>query len=116
MVSLHQVLIALIFNATDLATGIIYAFKEHNLKSSKLRDGLFKKSGFLVCYFLAYMIDTYGNSIGFNVGVKVLNGVVLYTVLTELTSIFENVHRINPDLLPEKLVDLFHIPNNEKEN
>lgn len=117
MTQLYQVLIALVFNVTDLTTGIMYAIKERNLKSSKLRDGLFKKSGFIICYFLAYMIDTYGYIVGFNIGIKVLNGIVLYTILTELTSIFENIHRINPDLLPDKLTELFHITNvNEKEN
>ena len=109
MVQLYQVLFALVFNATDLLTGIVYAVKEGILTSSKLRDGLFKKCGFLVCYFLAYIIDTYGALIGFSFGIKVLNGVIVYAVFTEMVSIVENIHRINPDLLPEQLLKLFHV-------
>ena len=116
MVQLYQVLFALMFNATDLITGIWYAVKEKNLTSSKLRDGLFKKSGFVVCYFIGFMIDTYGYIVGFNVGVKVLNGIVLYAIFTELVSIVENIHRINDKLLPEQLLKLFHVTNEQKEN
>ena len=39
----YPVIIALIFNALDLVTGIISAVKSKDIKSAKLRDGLFKK-------------------------------------------------------------------------
>ena len=43
--------IALIFNGMDLVTGILGAIRDgENLQSSKLRDGLFKKVGFVCCY------------------------------------------------------------------
>lgn len=40
----YPVIIALIFNALDLVTGIISAVKSKDIKSAKLRDGLFKKN------------------------------------------------------------------------
>ena len=49
---MHGIAVALVFNATDLATGLISAIKDRNVESSKLRDGIFKKAGFLICYFL----------------------------------------------------------------
>lgn len=116
MVQLYQVLFALVFNAIDLLTGIMYAVKEKDLTSSKLRDGLFKKSGFIACYFIGFMIDSYGYLVGFNVGVKVLNGIVLYAIFTELVSVVENIHRINDKLLPEQLLKLFHVTTDKKEN
>lgn len=45
----YPVIIALIFNALDLVTGIISAVKSKDIKSAKLRDGLFKKK--LALYF-----------------------------------------------------------------
>lgn len=105
---MHGIAVALVFNATDLATGIISAVKEHNLQSSKLRDGIFKKVGFLICYFLALMIDTYGYEVGFNLNVDLLPVVLGFVCLTETISVIENLAKIT-DIVPEKLLSLFRI-------
>lgn len=105
---MHGIAVALVFNATDLVTGIISALKEHNLQSSKLRDGIFKKVGFLICYFLALMIDLYGSEIGFHLNVELLPVVLGFVCLTETISVIENLAKIT-DIVPEKLLSLFHI-------
>lgn len=105
---MNIVAIALAFNVMDLITGISAAVKEKDIESSKLRDGLFKKAGFLFCYVLAILIDNNGVYIGLNISVKILPVVVLYVVTTEIVSIIENICRLNSDLLPEKLLDMFH--------
>ena len=92
-----------------MVTGIIAGVKNKDIQSSKLRDGLFKKVGFIFCYLLAWLIDTQGHSIGLSIGVSLLPIIVLYVVLTEITSIVENICKINTDLVPEKLKDLFHL-------
>ena len=96
------------FNATDLVTGIISAVKERDLQSSKLRDGIFKKVGFLICYFLALMIDTYGSEVGFHLNVELLPVILGFVCLTETVSVIENLSKIT-DIVPEKLLSLFHI-------
>lgn len=111
MKELYPVVIALVFNATDLITGIISAVKNKDLQSSKLRDGLFKKVGFMICYFVAWLLDTFGKQIGFDIVTPILPVIVLYACTTELVSILENVSKINSDILPDKLMDLFHISN-----
>ena len=105
---MHGIAVALVFNATDLVTGIISAIKGHNLQSSKLRDGIFKKIGFLICYFLALMIDSYGSEVGFNLNVELLPVVLGFVCLTETISVIENLAKIT-DIVPEKLLSLFHI-------
>lgn len=112
----YPVIIALIFNSVDLITGFISAIKNNEIKSSKLRDGLFKKVGFLFCYFMAWLVDTYGVYIGFQIGVNILPIIILYVCTTELVSIIENICKINSDLLPEKLMNLFHISDIRKES
>ena len=92
-----------------MVTGVIVGVKNKGIQSSKLRDGLFKKVGFIFCYLLAWLIDTQGDSIGLSIGVSLLPIIVLYVVLTEITSIVENICKINTDLVPEKLKDLFHL-------
>lgn len=111
---LLPIIVALIFNATDLVTGLLQAVKNKNINSSKLRDGLFKKIGFILCYFIAWLVDTQGHFIGFELGVNVLPIIVLYACTTELVSIIENICKINTDILPEKLLEIFHITNKEE--
>lgn len=113
MEEFYPIIIALIFNLFDLISGLISAVKNKDLQSAKLRDGLFKKVGFIMCYVLAYIVDDYGTFIGLNLGVSILPIIVLYTCTTELVSILENISKINSDLLPEKLMELFHISKGE---
>lgn len=104
-----SIIVALIFNGLDLLTGIISAIRVHELKSSRLRDGLFKKVGFILCYFLAWLMDKYGRIVGFELPVHILPVIILYVCTTELVSILENITKINPDILPDKLMQLFHV-------
>lgn len=109
MEQFYPIICALAFNLIDLLTGIVSAIKDKEIKSSRLRDGLFKKIGFILCYAVAWCVDTYGYLVGFEVSVAILPVVVLYACTTELVSILENISKINPDLLPEKLMDMFHV-------
>lgn len=111
--NVEPVVVALCFNILDLLTGCIAAIKNKEIQSSKLRDGMFKKIGFLICYFLAWLIDTEGGAVGFSFGVNILPVVILYSCTTELVSVLENVSKINSDLLPEKLMELFHVSDKE---
>lgn len=115
METVHTLIVALSFNALDLLTGLVAAVRKHDIQSGKLRDGLFKKVGFVLCYFVAWLLDTHGGSIGFQLAVDVLPCVVLYVCTTELVSVLENITIINPDLLPEKLAELFHVSTMDKE-
>ena len=115
MSQVYTIFIALVFNALDLITGIICGVKQKDIQSAKLRDGLFKKVGFILCYFVAWLVDTQGSKIGFHLGMSMLPVIILYVCTTELVSILENLSIINPDILPEKLMEMFHI-NSKKED
>lgn len=114
MEQFYPIIIALVFNALDLISGIITAVKNKCIQSSKLRDGLFKKVGFILCYFVAWLVDTQGARIGFQFGASILPIIILYVCTTELVSILENICKINQDLLPEKLMELFNITDVKK--
>ncbi len=113
---MHSIAVALIFNGTDLLTGLISAAKEKNIQSSKLRDGIFKKVGFLICYFLAWIVDSYGIDVGFSLPVETLPYIIGLICLTEMISIIENVCKINPDLVPDKLMNIFNISKEDKKD
>lgn len=116
MEQFYPIIIALVFNALDLITGILSAVKNKDIQSAKLRDGLFKKVGFILCYFVAWLVDTQGTRIGFHFGIPILPIIILYVCTTELVSILENICKINPDILPEKLMELFNISDIKKED
>lgn len=112
--SAYPILIPLIFNALDLISGLLCAVKNKQVSSSKLRDGLFKKVGFILCYILAYLFDAYSSVIGFQLNVSILPIVILYVCTTESVSIIENICGINPDLLPDKLLEMFQLEGDGK--
>ena len=103
------VFIALGFNALDILTGLTSAVKNKSVVSGKMRDGLFKKLAFILCYAVAWIVDNYGAHVGFNLSVKILPIIVLYVCATELVSILENIEKINPKLGISKLRKLFHV-------
>lgn len=115
MNNIYPVFVALTFNGLDLLTGLVSAIKNKNIVSSKLRDGLFKKVGFMLCYIVSWLIDTYGVIIGIDFGVKLLPIIIGYVCMTELVSILENICKINPDLSTAKIMQLFHISENKGE-
>lgn len=101
------ILIALLFNGLDLCTGIISAIKNsEQIKSSKLRDGLFKKVGFVFCYVLGEAISYAKLYLPIPFGDKLLPIICVYAITTEIVSVCENISKINPDILPEKLKKL----------
>lgn len=101
------ILVALVFNGLDLITGIVGAIKDgEQIKSSKLRDGLFKKVGFVFCYALGVLINYAENLLTLPFGVDLVPVICTYAVITEVVSIIENISKINPDILPEKLKTL----------
>lgn len=114
MEQFYPIMIVLVFNAVDIVTGVISALKNKDVKSNKLRDGLFKKVGFIICYFVAWLVDTQGDIIGFHIDVSILPILIIYACTTELVSILENICKINPDLLPDKLMQIFHLTNKEE--
>ena len=48
-----------------------------------------------------------------NLGVDILPIIIAYVGVTETVSIIENICRINSDLLPDKLLKLFHLDKRE---
>lgn len=106
--------LALFFNGFDIVTGIIKGFKQDGkLISSKLRDGLFKKIGFILCYILGIAISVAGQFIELPVASGLLPIICTYSILTEIVSIIENISVINPDLLTKTLKSLIGLKGDE---
>ena len=103
------IIVSLIFNATDFLTGFLIAWKNNEIKSSKLRDGFFKKIGFILCYILGLLLGYLEKIYDFGFNVNILPFICGYVILTEIISIIENIGKINPDILPDKLMKIIGI-------
>lgn len=98
------ILVALFFNGLDLITGVVGAIRDgEKIKSSKLRDGLFKKVGFIFCYILGVTINYAESYLTLPFGVDLVPVICTYAIITEVVSIIENISKINSDILPDKL-------------
>lgn len=101
------ILVALVFNGLDLVTGIFGAIRDGDqIKSSKLRDGLFKKVGFIFCYALGIAINYAESYLTLPFDMDLVPVICTYAIITEVVSIVENISKINPDILPDKLKKL----------
>lgn len=101
--ALELITLALTFHAFDLITGVIKGYKEEKgLQSSKLRDGLFKKMGFILSYILCIGIKFSSQFIDLGILQDLLMPVVTFAIFTEIISIIENISVLNP-AIAEKL-------------
>lgn len=107
--------IAMMFNGFDLVTGILGALKSgEGIQSSKLRDGLFKKAGFICMYIFGIIVSYAQNYITLPYADGLLPIICAYAIGTEIVSIWENIHKINPDISLEKLKELIGYKGEEK--
>lgn len=116
MVNYTLIIIALLFHLLDLVSGVVQAIKNKELCSSKMRDGIFKKIGFLICYALAILIDVGGPELGITTGGALLPTVVGACILVEITSITENIAKIYPELKTKSILQFFQIGEKEESN
>lgn len=108
------ILVALVFNGLDLVTGVVGALREgEQIKSNKLRDGLFKKMGFIFCYTLGVAINYTESYLTLPFGVDLVPVICTYAIITEVVSIIENISKINSDILPDKLKALIGYKGDE---
>lgn len=100
-------LIACIFIALDCATGTIQAIYLKIYTSSGLRDGLFHKMGSVICISLGYLVDYASNYLDLGINVPIASSICVYIILMEITSIIENIGKINPQIIPTSIRKYF---------
>lgn len=91
----------------DIVTGLISAFKQKEYTSTIMREGLYHKCGYILCIVLAITVDCAQAYIDLGVDLPMIETVCTYICLNELGSVIENLAKINPELLPDKLKSYF---------
>lgn len=97
-----------VFMLLDFVSGVAAAFVNNAYDSKKVREGLFHKSGLTLVVVCALAIEVFITHIpSLGIGVPLLVPVCVIIVLMEITSIMENIVKINPELEGNRLFALF---------
>ncbi len=91
----------------DVCVGFAGAVKRRDVRSGKLRDGLWHKAGFEGLIALAYVIQYAARFVELGFEVPTVVAVCAYVILTEMVSVFENLCVLNPVLVGSPLGALF---------
>ena len=100
----------LCFIVADYASGVAKAVHAKELDSSKMREGLWHKAG-----FIGAMVLGYGCQILVNFELlpssfsAIFAGVCVYVIITEAISIFENLCELSPELAESPLAALLKL-------
>lgn len=101
------------FIVMDYITGIVNAIMHKNLSSTKMREGLGHKFTYLCVFFIAWFIDFEMSHIDIGFHSALTPTVTIGIVFIELSSIIENIGKINPELTQAEFMKIFSKnPNN----
>ena len=109
----YEILAVFVFAITDYVTGIVGAIMNKNLSSTKMREGLGHKFAYLCTFFIAWFIDFEMEHVDIGFHSTLTPIVTTGIVLIELSSIIENIGKINPELTQAKFMKVFTDYNKE---
>jgi phage-related holin len=102
-------LVAFYFICMDFFTGLLKAFATDAFSSRVMRRGLFHKGSLLCVLALGYLMDYAQRYLDLGVAVPVGAAACVYIVLMETGSTLENLCETNPELMPERLCEVFGV-------
>lgn len=91
-------IIPLIFILFDILTGVIKALKNNELSSTKAREGLYHKTGFIILIIFGCFLNFSQTYFDIGVSIPALQSISIYICVTELISTLENLTKISPEL------------------
>lgn len=97
------------FVVMDLVSGIMQAIANKTLDSTKMRNGLWHKCGFIMAVILAALVEWAMQFVDLGFTLPLFVPVCVFIILTEIVSIFENICKLSPELANSKLAQLFNV-------
>ena len=97
----------------DYISGVIAAAYNGELSSRRMKEGLLKKFVYILIMLTCYIVDFTNHKVnlGFTISLYIAVGVGI--TLVEITSIFENCCKINPEIKNSNILDIIE---NHKES
>lgn len=97
------------FIVLDVVSGIAKGAKLGQLSSSKMREGIWHKAGYVLIITLAVLIEVGSKHIDLGFTVPLVIPACVYIILSEVMSIFENATVLNPQIGGSGLTKLFNV-------
>ena len=94
-----EIYISLAFMLIDVVTGVLKAVKNKELSSTKAREGIYKKTSFIIFIAFGYLSQFAMNYVDLGFNFPAGATVCLLVILTEAISVLENLGTINPELV-----------------
>ena len=101
------------FVALDVVFGFAQAAKNNAISSTKMRDGLFHKLGFLGAVVLACLCEYAEGIVDLGFSVPLAVPVCAFIILTEVVSILENLGKLAPELAADTFLKYFKNAGND---
>ena len=92
------IVIPLIMMCFDVLSGVIKAIKQKELSSTKAREGLYHKMGFVILLLFSLFLTYSQSYINLGIDIPILQATAIYICCTELISTLENLRQISPEL------------------
>ena len=89
--------------AIDFVSGTMAALGQKDWKSKIMRQGLLHKCSLLLCMALGVVLNFSQGYLDMGINIPAYQCISGYIALMEAGSVVENVCKINPKLVPEKL-------------
>ena len=108
------IIACLVMMVFDIITGITAAWKNKDIQSTKMREGLFHKGTLILLIILAWVCELFVMHVpdlGITIPLVIPACIIIFAM--ELVSITENAAEINPELKDSKLLKLFNVSNDE---
>lgn len=106
------IIACLVMMVFDIITGFMAAWKNKDIQSTKMREGLFHKGTLILLIILAWLCELFVMHVpdlGITIPLVIPACVIIFAM--ELVSITENAAEINPELKDSKLLKLFGMSN-----
>lgn len=106
------IIACLVMMVFDIITGFMAAWKNKDIQSTKMREGLFHKGTLILLIILAWLCELFVMHVpdlGITIPLVIPTCVIIFAM--ELVSITENASEINPELKDSKLLKLFSVSN-----
>lgn len=104
------IIACLVMMVFDIITGFMAAWKNKDIQSTKMREGLFHKGTLILLIILAWLCELsamHVPDLGITIPLVIPACVIIFAM--ELVSITENAAEINPELKDSKLLQLFKV-------
>lgn len=111
------IIACLVMMVFDIITGFMAAWKNKDIQSTKMREGLFHKGTLILLVILAWLCELFVMHVpdlGITIPLVIPACVIIFAM--ELVSITENAAEINPELKDSKLLKLFNVSNDAEGN